>query len=287
MKTMKNSVTTSVALLCLAFLSVVPRPVEASLISRPVAELVEQIAKKSGRAIPDKAFAEALEAAFRRYGDDALMAARKGGPDLAFTVGKHGGEVMELAARMPKAVPALARNADELLPLVRSHGDDILALEVKVPGGAARAARVFDEVSDISRLNRLPAAEAEQVIAYAARADSPATARMLLTAVEKNGRTLLERLSPGQIAATGLSAAMITAASAPVIGAARMPVDEIPGTIKDVLAPVSNGIGIAVAGLAFAVAARMFLFYRTKRRKIERKNCPVIDVTPEEDRPRS
>jgi hypothetical protein len=257
-------------------------PAPASVVSRPVQDVMEHLAAKSGRVV-GRGAEEALEKAFHLYGESALQVARKGGEGLAKAAGQHGDEVYQAAARVPEAVPALVNEAHVLLPLVQRYGDDVLRLEARVPRLGQSAAKVFPDKELLERLQRLPAGDAQKVVQFATHATNPAVARQLLETVEKQGSHFLARLDPKQILAYGLSGAMITAASAPLIGAARMPTDQIPDVIKSVLAPVSNGIGIAVVGLALAVAARMFLFYRSKRRTMNGKPRPVIDIAPPED----
>lgn len=240
----------------------------SAAISRPVLEVVEHFAKKYGTRV-STGTAESMNHAFLRYGDDALKAYRNGGPGLAEAITLHGDELVATVLRVPEAVPVLARRADELLPLQRRFGDDILRLEARTPGLAADAARIFPDPADIRRLSKFTPADASRTIAFANRADSPATARLLLEAVEKNGPTVLERLPAKQILAYGLTASIVSAAivvSSTSSGTlADMMRDSAAGVVS--IAKISGiilavSIGTAILIVAFRIAR---LFPRTQR----------------------
>ena len=204
---MKIHVTTLTSILILSLSPVL----EASL-AKPVAELMEQLAKRSGR-IPAKGAAEAMEAAFKKHGAKVLEVSRHSGLGLTEAAAAHGDEVFAMAVRVPEAASALAANAEKLLPLARRHGDDFLRLEAKAPGLAEDAFRVFTDRNDVSRLLALPAEDSRKVLTYSAHATDPAAASSLLKAVEKKGVGILEKLDSKKILAVGLSVAMVSAAT--------------------------------------------------------------------------
>jgi hypothetical protein len=240
----------------------------SAAISRPVLELIEQYAKKYGTRVSAET-AESINLAFLRYGDDALKAYRNGGPALAEAVTHHGDELVTIALRVPDAVPVLARRADELLPLQRRFGDDILRLEARTPGLAADAVRIFPDPGDIRRLSKFSPADASKTIAFANRADSPATARLLLEAVEKNGPNVLERLPAKQILAYGISASMVSAAlvvssnaSGALFGTMGTTASGVVSIAKTFLIILAVSLGSAILVVALRLARP---FPRTRR----------------------
>lgn len=251
---MKLPVLTFLALLVAA-------PPIANAAARPVLEVIEEIAKISGK-VPSKGAAEALEAAFKTEGDAALKAAASGGIELAEAAAKHGDGVFRAAVRVPDIVQTLGRDADVLMPLAGRYGDDVFKLEAKAPGLAATAVDAFPEKELLARLNDLPANQAKRVIQLSSYATEPAAARALLEGVERKGATVLERLTPAQIRATGLSVAMVTAATSGPIAATALPIAAAgaPGEAAD-----AAGRAITIIGLAVVAVLGGFLCCRFRR----------------------
>lgn len=238
-------------------------------LAKPVIKTVElisqQASKSGGKLVAKEGFTEALQGAYRAYGDQALYAARLGGPDLSAAVARSGPEVMAWAAKVPKSASALAQNSEILVPLVRKNGTTILELEAKVPGIAKRAHDIYPARADIEFINQLPAQKAKQLVAYAAKADTPTTTRKLIQEVKKDP-SLLERLNSRQIAAAGLSVALISGAtissSALPILAKDMPTEEISDVFTESLRPVSWGISLAIGACGLALASGIYQLTR-------------------------
>lgn len=224
----------------------------AASVSKPVAEVIEQLAKLAGRA-PERGAAEALEMAWRTNGRLALDAAERGGLGLTEAAARHGDDIMRLAVRVPEAAPILAARADEVLPLVREFGDDILRIEARVPGLADDAARSFPATGDLRRLAKLPDEELRGVISLASHATEPAAARTLLDAVEKQGGSVLTKLNSGQILAGGLSTAMVITAAGGAVSVVRSP-DALARVGVAAVGKIGTPVGIAVGLLILVVA---------------------------------
>lgn len=226
---------------------------------RVLSEVLEQITKRAGRA-PSRTAREALEAAVRRHGDDMLQMADRGGLALMEAAGRHGDDIYLMARRYPGAARTLAHNADELMPLVRRHGDDVLLIEARAPGSAGNLVRMYPSPSDLARLQRLPDHQLHDVLALAARADSPATREQLLRAVENTGGGVLRRIDRDRVLTAGLTASMIVVATGSAsamkrvgegIGDAAREAPEsvfehMGGTIVQLTSPLAWGAGLAV-----------------------------------------
>lgn len=222
----------------------------AAIPAKPVIELLEQIAKLTGKNA-SKATSEALERAFLAHGKAALEITRRNGIGLAEAAARHGDEVMALAVRVPESAPLLIHRSSELLPLAQRYGDNFLRLEARIPGLAGDAFKAYPHSQDIGRIMKLPPEQARAVVSYASHAQDPHAASALLKAVEKNGRSVLERLDPKQILAYGLSTAMVAAATGTSLTAG----DTVARVVGDQLRPTSW-----VIAMFFAVFASMLLF---------------------------
>ena len=192
------------------------RAAGGGIAARAVAETVETAAKRSGRILDagmKKTLEKRLFGLAARYGDDVLPAVRRGGLEAMEEGAKHGEGFWKLCRRNPKAARLLALRADELLPLVRRIGDEALEVELRAPGSAALIAREFGDAA-VRHLAKAPRSDIVKLLGYAARADSPATKRLLFRSYRNARRPprFLEALDWKRIMATGLSAAAITAA---------------------------------------------------------------------------
>lgn len=180
-----------------------------------VEEAIEVAARVSGRSLTPAArtvLATELRQATLRYGDDALVAASRGGLELAEAAGRYGSDVWKFSVRVPAGARALALHADELLPLARRIGPEVLELEARHPAIACRAAGAFGDDAVRYLAREAPAAELPRLVGYAERADSPATRKLLLDAYKEKGSVFLERLDWKVIMAGGLSTAAVVAA---------------------------------------------------------------------------
>lgn len=187
----------------------------AKVVMKAVEETVEAAAKRSGRILSKTAETslgrELVEAA-AKYGDDVLPIVREGGLEVLEQGAKHGDDFWRLCKTVPAGSRALALHADELLPLARRIGPEVLQIEARSPGMAARIAGEFGD--DAVKLLAKQPQDATRLLGYAAKADSPETAKLLYETYAKspNPTGFLERLSWKQIMVSGLSAAAIVAA---------------------------------------------------------------------------
>lgn len=248
----------SLIALCLFFTT----PPATGSIAKPVMEVVEQLAKKAGRA-PAKGAAEALELAYRTGGPAALKTARAGGLDLVEAAARHGDEVFSMAARVPAASSALASRAGKIVPLARRHGDDVLRIEAVAPGLADDAIKAFPKNTDLARLTKLPPADMQKVISYSAHAADDTAARTLLRAVEKKGSSVFERLNPKQILAAGLSTAMVVTAGGGAVAIASSP-DHTLDKMETLAKPVTYAGGAAIIIIASILGVKLWIWLRPK-----------------------
>lgn len=102
-----------------------------------------------------------------------------------------------------------AVDADSLAPVVREIGPEALKLEAKAPGIAERVVTNFGPDGARKIATTTPAEDLPRLIAYAERADTPATRQALLEAYEKEGPSLFQRIPPKLVLAGGLTAAMV------------------------------------------------------------------------------
>ena len=147
-----------------------------------------------------------------KHGDEAILAARKGGFELLAVAEKHGDDVWKFASRVPSGARALAMRPRELLPLTRRIGTEVLELEAKSPGITRHVVKNFGDDGVRYFAKHVPTRDAARLVGYVEKADSPATRRMLLDHYKKGGTLFLEKLKWKQIMAGGLSAGAITAA---------------------------------------------------------------------------
>ncbi|MBR6470870.1 MAG: hypothetical protein IKS83_03665, partial [Victivallales bacterium] len=166
-----------------------------------VSETIEQAAKKSGKALTPavrKASEKALMQACKQYGDDVLKAVARGGLEALEQGGRHGKIFWQLCAHSPQAARSLALHADDLLPLARRIGPQFMKLETHVPGLGKKAVECFGDDA-VRILVKLSPDDAARLIAYAGKADSPKTAKLLLQSCQKTGGTILKHLDGKRI----------------------------------------------------------------------------------------
>lgn len=172
-------------------------------------------------ALPVAAVREAAEAlgknALVRGGSEAAEASVRGGATrtgarLAVPTVRGGAEAAETSARGASVAGGAAARPGIPKGLSQTLGPHALVLEQRAPGLGARAAELFGEegaraLAAAPKLDDLPT-----LIAYAEKADTPATRQLLLRRWHETGGEVLKRLDWKVVAATGVSAALITAA---------------------------------------------------------------------------
>ncbi len=181
---------------------------------KAVQESLELAARRSGRKLGDKAARKAaagtLDRLARRYGDDVLKVVRDGGLELVEAAPRYGDDVIEFGLKAsPAARRALAMDVPGLLPLVRRAGVEVIELEARTPGLAARVFSVFGDDAGRMIAKSVPTEDIPRLLAYANKADTPATRELMLQAYKKEGKVFFERVPPQLVLLTGLSASMI------------------------------------------------------------------------------
>ncbi len=186
-------------------------PVSSSSLIR---EAVEAAFKKSGREVTKKVAKEsveqAVEAAVTKFGPGAARAIADGGVELVQAASRYGDEVMLVAMKAtPAARRVLAIEPSRMLPLVRELGEEAIEIEAKAPGFAPRVFSNFGDDGARYVGRQVPAEDAPRLVAYAEKADSPQTRELLLDAYKKEGASLFERIPPGMVLETGLTAGIL------------------------------------------------------------------------------
>jgi hypothetical protein len=179
-----------------------------------VREAVEMAFRKSGREVVERASREAAEEAVEKgvtkYGSRAAQAVADGGMELVEASAKYGDDVMRVAVEAsPAARRALALEPGRMLPLVREFGGEAIELEAKSPGLARRMFTSFGDDGARQIARQVPAEDMPRLLAYAEKADSAETRRLLLEAYAKQGPSIFERIPANLVLATGLTGAML------------------------------------------------------------------------------
>jgi hypothetical protein len=177
-------------------------------------EVIERMANLSGHFIDDAGRAaarEGLEAGLKRYGDEAVQLAEKGGLGLPQAAARHGDEVWRLARLSPEAPRALAARAEPLLQIGRKFGDDAVMLEIKAPGTAELLASRLPSAQLSGLAGRATETELKQMAALAMHA-SPHQFATATTICQRGGGRALEWLTPARIATGGFATALVIAA---------------------------------------------------------------------------
>ena len=222
-----------------------------SVAGKLISETVETAARKSGKLLSPaakKLAAETLETAVKRYGDDALKVAAQGGLEAIDCAVKYGDDFIRLTSHSPQAARSLALHADELMPIAKRIGPDFMKLESKIPGLGKQAVETFGDDA-VKTLNKFSADDAAKIIKLGGKADSPATAKLLLEKADQSGGKIIKHLNYKNIMAVGLSSAAIVAAYKTSDGLAEMMTSS----------PITATIGIW--GMAILVIALLVLIY--------------------------
>lgn len=181
-----------------------------------IQETIEFAAKVSGRTLSPlskKAALKALTKAFEKYGDDVLKMTRHGGLEALKIGNKYGDDFWRLARNAePSAVRSLVLHSDDLIPIAKRLGSDFMLLESKVPGLGAKIVSEFGDDAARTLARTASADDMSKLLAYAGKADSAATKKLLYDSYQKGGSKVLNALNWKNIMAAGLSAAMITGA---------------------------------------------------------------------------
>jgi histone H3/H4 len=175
---------------------------------------VESAAKQSGREFlgqtAKKSACETLERLVKTYGDDVIKVVDDAGFELLESVPKYGDEVVELSLKAsPQGRRVFVQNIPELLPLGRRIGVEALELEAKSPGLSVQVFKVFGDDAGKILARNVPAEDIPRLLAYAEKADTPATRKLLVEAYEKEGKSLFERIPAKLVLAGGLTASML------------------------------------------------------------------------------
>lgn len=240
-------------LLCITLSS----PVLANPLTR---RLVAEALKVSGRETLEAGAREAAEraaaTAIQRLGGEwAEKLIQSGGYELLEAAARHGDDVLTQAARCPAAARYIGACPQEALILGSRLGDDAILLEARVPGMAEQAATLLGRES-LPRLAQAPPTEVTRLIGYAARADSPATRRVLQQSWEKHGNALLGELNKHKtlILTGGLTTSMIMVADGVQDAIQEMP-ERAPEAVKAFGLELAAGISISLMVAAFGGVA--------------------------------
>lgn len=215
MTTKTNHVSTLLILTALLAVSTLPKVCPAApLAGTLVREAVDMAFRRSGREVAEKAAREAVEQSVEvgvaKYGPRAAQAVAEGGVELVEAVVKYGDDVMRVAVdATPAARRALALEPARMMPLVRDLGVEAVEIEARSPGLARRIFTSFGDDGARQIARQVPADDVPRLLAYAEKADSPATRRALLEAYEKEGPSLFERIPAKLVLAGGLTASML------------------------------------------------------------------------------
>lgn len=231
----------------------------AAVPSVAIREALKLAAEKSGRELAEASGRQAaesvLERSVARFGDVALRAAADGGLELIEAAAKHGDDVMKLAVEVsPAARRVFALETEALLPLARRIGPEALELEAKAPGKAAKVLQVFGDDAGKVIAKSVPAEDLPRLLTYAEKADSPATRKLLLTAYQKEGKSLFERIPAKLVLAGGVTATML-------YGTHRgtQPLQGNPNLFAQVAKHLGNLLIVLLGVLAFLVLWRFRL----------------------------
>lgn len=236
-------------------------------------EVVEIAAKVSGKSLKGNKLArEAIEQGVRRYGDEMIEFAAKGGNELIEATVKHGDDVLKFANEVPKATKLLAQHADELVPLTRKFGIEVLEMEVKSPGVSKLIIKEFGEYAIPIFAKNIPKRDAVKLLGFGRKADSPATNALLLKSYKSNGGEFLKNLSWKHIMAGGLSSAAIVSA----VGA-KNSMEKIAENSPEVLVETVDNFFWPLRLFMYGVAALMLVLVYRWIHELMPKNKVIVN----------
>jgi hypothetical protein len=253
------------------------RPITKALL-RYTDEAIEAAARLSGRHLDDAsrvALRRTVSTATRRHGDDVLLAMRHGGIELAEAAAKHGDDVWKWSSRVPGVARSLALHADDLVPMTRRLGNNVLRLEAKAPGlPRMLATRYSDDIAS-SFVRSVRPNDATRTAGFLAKADGPATQRLLMKRYRETDGKILRWLDWKTIMSFGLTAAVITSAHEVSDGVqegmktvARTSPETFGRTLTDMVAPVSKPLGWLGRGAVVCLVLALVLGLRLPSRAI-------------------
>lgn len=249
---------------------------QAAPAAKIVGEAIEQAARRSGKTLAPAARQAASQTAktmATQYGDDILKVVADGGLETLTQGVKHGDDFWRLARLRPAAARVLALHADDLVPLAKRLGPSVLDLEIKAPGISRRLVAAFGDDA-VHRLAQAPAADLPRLVGYAQKADTPATAKLLLDYYQKapSGTAFLDHLSWKHIMSGGLSAAAVIAAFQVSTGVrdglvttAENSPETFANTVDRLTAPVRHGLYALIALLLLPLAGWSWRRFRRRR----------------------
>lgn len=181
---------------------------------RVITEAVEAALRKGGREAVDPAVRRAAmetgEQIARRHGRAGLRLLADGGMEAGQVLARYGDDAVRISNGLsPAARRALVTNADSLIPLGRRLGAEAVEQAAKSPHTAVRLLGTYGDDVGMRVLRHTPAEDLPRLLRYMDAADSPATREALLQAYRKEGPGLFQRIPPSMVLASGLSTAMI------------------------------------------------------------------------------
>jgi hypothetical protein len=229
-------------------------------VSQLAREAVEFAFTKSGREAAERASREAVEqsveAGVVKYGPRAAQAVADGGVELVEATARYGDDVLRVAVdATPAARRVLALEPSRMLPLAREFGEEAIEIEAKSPGLARRIFTVFGDDAGRQIGRQVRAEDLPRLLAYAEKADTPETRRILLEVYQKQGSSIFEKIPASLVLATGLSASML-------YGTHRLtePLDAAGDAIRGNPAIAGDWInGLLVIGGGIALLATVFI----------------------------
>jgi len=211
-----NNLSKRLGFLCLVWALSNPLTAQVAPAAKAAATAIDHAlnaaAKVSGRTLPQEARILALrelDKAALKHGHQVLDAARAGGLELLEVAAKHGDDVWTFSAKVPEAARLLATRPHELLPLTRRIGTEVLEIEAKNPGLAKKVVEHFGDDAVKHLAKNAPPEDIAKLAGFAAKADNPATKKLLLQNYLEGGTRFLAKLPAKHILATGLAASMI------------------------------------------------------------------------------
>ncbi len=147
-----------------------------------------------------------------RYGDDLIRVLKYGGSEAIEQSVKHGDDIVKACGKLnPAQIRAVMANSKILLPTIKKIGPKAFAKLERSPGITAKILSLYGD-NGLMILKDKPMKEVIKVISFGEKANTPATKILFFNTYEKLGSKFIEKITPGTILATGLSAATITAA---------------------------------------------------------------------------
>jgi hypothetical protein len=241
------------------------QPVNADLLSRGTAGVLKHIGAEALETNARQAAEKAAHKAVKSLGaEGAEFAIERGGLALLEAGAHHGDVVWDLAKRVPEAARYIGSQPEHALSIGRHFGDDAVRLEAMQPGLGERAASIFGR-DRLPALARADTSEVSALLAYAQKADKPATRDVLFDLWSSRGHRILKELDQHKklILTGGLTAAILTVAQGGADGIRKIP-DRVPPQafakgLDQLSAGAANSMSIVAMGLAVALLLWIWL----------------------------